>query len=189
MKPQLRKLTHCGLMLALAFVLSMFKVFSLYNGGSITIASMAPIIIISFMYGTKTGVFTAFVYSLLQMVQGFYPPPVQTIWNFILVILLDYVVAFTVLGLADLIKKPFGEKKVLGSVVAAVAVIFGRFFCHFLSGIIIWGTYAPEGMSATVYSLLYNGSIMIGEMITTGVVVGLLVRFVDFDKIKKQNVA
>ena len=189
MKPQVRKLTHCALMLALAYVLSMFKVFSLYNGGSITIASMAPIIIISFMYGTKTGVFTAFVYSLLQMVQGFYPPPVQTIWNFILVILLDYVVAFTVLGIADLIRKPFGEKKILGSVVASITVVFARFFCSFISGIVIWGTYAPEGISAVLYSLLYNGSIMIGEMITTSVVVGLLVKFVNFDKIKNKTVA
>ena len=186
MKPSVRKLTHCGLMLALAFVLSNFKIMELYNGGAVTIASMAPIIIISFMYGSKTGVFTAFVYSLLQMVQGFYPPPVQNVWNFILVILLDYVIAFSALGLANLFKKPFGDKKVLGSVVATLAVVFIRFFCHFISGIVIWAPYAPEGMGAALYSFLYNGSVMIGEMITTGIVVGLLVKFVDFDKITKK---
>lgn len=94
-------------MLALALLLSMIKFYHFPNGGSITAASMAPIIIISLMYDTRWALFTSFAYSLLQMLEGFYPPPVQSFGMFVALILLDYVVAFGILGLAGPVAAAF----------------------------------------------------------------------------------
>lgn len=181
-----RRLTHCALMIALALVLSMIKLFHLPNGGSITPASMAPIILISLMYEPKWAFFTSFAYSLVQMVEGFYPPPVQTIGNFVLVILLDYVLAFGALGIAGTVARRFGEREVLGASVGTIVAIFARLFCSFLSGIVIWGVYAPEGTPVWIYSLSVNGTVMVGEMITTTIVIAILVKLLPLDKFKAQ---
>ena len=137
-----RRLTESALMIALAAVLAMVKVLDLPQGGSITAASMVPIIFVALRYGTRWGVFSALVFSVIQMIQGFYPPPTQTLFWFVLVVLLDYVVAFGVLGLAPLFAKRF-RNRVTGACVATVIVCLLRFCCHFLSGLIIWGTGDP----------------------------------------------
>ena len=178
------KLTHCALMIALAFVLSMIKLFHLPNGGSITPASMAPIMLISLLYDCKWAFATSFTYSLVQMVEGFYPPPVQTVGNFILVILLDYVLAFGALGLCGLVARRFGKHKLVGAAAGSLISIFGRFFCSFISGIIIWGVYAPEGTPVWIYSLGVNGTVMVGEMVTTTIALVLLVKFLPLEKIR-----
>ena len=152
-----RRLTESALMIALAAVLAMVKVLDLPQGGSITAASMVPIIFVALRYGTRWGVFSALVFSVIQMIQGFYPPPTQTLFWFVLVVLLDYVVAFGVLGLAPL-----------------------RFCCHFLSGLIIWGTGDPA-VPDWLWSLTYNGSFMLPETIISAVVIGLLMKFVKLD--------
>ena len=184
-----RKLTHSALMIALALVLSMIKLFHLANGGSITPASMAPIILIALMYPTKWALLTSFVYSLVQMVEGFYAPPTQDFMSFVLVILLDYVLAFGILGCAGLVARLFKDKKILGACVATIAVIFARFFCSFLSGIVIWGVYAPEGPPVWLYSLGVNGSVMLGEMVTTTIAMAVLVKFLPLDKLAAKEPA
>ncbi len=81
------------------------------------------------------------------------------------------------------------QKKPLGAAAGSIVVVFCRFFCSFLSGIIVWGSYAPEGTPVWIYSLTVNGPIMIGEMITTSVVVALLVKFIDFQKLAGKSSA
>ena len=126
------------------------------------------------MFGPGWGALTGFTFSLLQMLlDGISAPPVETVLWYILVILLDYVIAYTVLGLAGIIAKPF-LKPVKGAVVGTLAVTAVRYLCHIASGILIWGVYAPEGTPVWLYSLLYNGSYMVPEMIITTIVVGLL---------------
>ena len=120
-----RRLTESALMIALAAVLAMVKVLDLPQGGSITAASMVPIIFVALRYGTRWGVFSALVFSVIQMIQGFYPPPTQTLFWFVLVVLLDYVVAFGVLGLAPLFAKRF-RNRVTGACVATVIVCLLR---------------------------------------------------------------
>ena len=83
--------------------------------------------------------------------------------------------AFTVLGLAGVVAKPFSSP-VKGAVAGTVAVTAVRYLCHFLSGILIWGVYAPEGTPVWLYSLLYNGSYMIPEMLITTAMVSFFVK-------------
>ena len=70
-----RTLVECALMIALGTVLANIKIFEMPNGGSITLLSMLPFILVSYRHGTKWGLFTGFVNSLLQMLLGFYAPP------------------------------------------------------------------------------------------------------------------
>ncbi len=174
MNKKIFNLTRASVMIALASALSFFKIFELGNGGSITLGSMVPIILISFILDFKWGVLTAFVYSLLQMLlHGIATPPVQSFLWYLLVIALDYIVAFSVLGFAGGITGKIKNKNVKVTAGTVIVVIL-RFICHLMSGIIIWGVYAPEGQNVFMYSLLYNGSYMLGELIITTVIMTLI---------------
>ena len=158
-------------MVALATVLSFIRVFKLPWGGSITLLSMLPIVLFSIRRGVKSGMVVSFVYALVQFFQGVLDglfgwglTPVMLI----ACILLDYVLAFFVLGLAGLFRKN-GIAGWIGGIALAVGL---RFVCHFLSGVVIWGSFGElwSGFSTDntwLYSFLYNGCYMLPEMIFT----------------------
>lgn len=177
---KIRMITESAIMVALAAVLALVQIPLWPQGGAITLVSMLPILFISLRYSAGWGLLTGFVFSLVQLVQGLnnVPPVKEGVGTFLLCILLDYIVAFTVLGLAGLIRKPF-RNRVVGCGVAAAVVIFLRFLCHFLSGILIWGAYAGD-TPAWIYSLTYNGSYMGVELVVTTAVVVLLSMKFDF---------
>ena len=158
-----RILVECALMIALGTVLANIKIFELPNGGSITLFSMVPFILVSFRHGAKWGLFTGFVNSLLQMLLGFYAPPAPGLLPLVGMILLDYVLAFTLLGLACVFAKPF-QNRLLGAAVGSAVVCFIRFLCSFLSGVLIWGNLS-DGLPAWIYSLTYNGSYMLPAVV------------------------
>ena len=173
-----KKITVSALMIALATVLmwvSKLIPAPWMQGGSVTLASMVPVITVGILLGTKWGLFASVAYALLQMMFGFYPPPTQTFFNFALVVLLDYIFAFGVLGLSGFFYKMLG-KKYFAIPISAFIVTLLRYICHIFSGILIWGVYAGEGQSVLIYSLLYNGSYMIPEIIISTVVTALLFR-------------
>lgn len=173
-----KKITTCALLVAMATVLAwVSKIIPSpwLQGGSITIASSVPIIIASILFGTKWGLASSLVYAIIQMIMGFYPPPTQTLLNFILVIGLDYILAFGVYGIAGLFCK---IEKPATIPVAGFIVMCLRYVCHILSGLLIWGVYADEGQSIVAYSLTYNGSYMIPEIIITTIVLALLQKFI-----------
>ena len=148
-----RTLVECALMIALGTVLANIKIFEMPNGGSITLLSMLPFI-------------------LLQMLLGFYAPPAPGLLPLVGMILLDYVLAFTLLGLAGAIAKPF-KNRLVGVAVGTAAVCGIRFLCSFLSGVLIWGNLS-DGLPAWTYSLTYNGSYMLPETILTTVAAVLI---------------
>jgi len=162
-----RVMVECALMIAIGTVLAQIKLFTLPNEGSITLVSMLPFIMVSFRHGFRWGVLTGFANSLLQMLLGGIPAvPAGTLSSLALMLLLDYVLAFTVLGLAGPIAKPF-KNRAIGVVVGTLAVCLMRFLCAFLSGVVIWGVYAPDGMAPALYSLTYNASYMLPESVIT----------------------
>ncbi len=169
-----RILVECALMIAIGTVLSNIKFFTMPNGGSITLLSMLPFVLVSFRHGTKWGLFTGLVNACLQMLLGFWAPPTPTFIYFLGEVLLDYVLAFTLLGLAGAIAKPFSNKLV-GVGVGTAVVCFIRFMCSFLSGVLVWGN-LTDGLAAWTYSLTYNGSYMLPETLLTMVAAVLLCR-------------
>ncbi len=170
-----KKLTTSALLVALATVLmwvSKLIPAPWLQGGSVTIASMVPIIAVGIMFGTKWGLCSSLAYAILQMMFGFYPPPTQTFLNFVLVILLDYIIAFGGLGLSGIIFNLSGRTTFSAGLSSFIVTLL-RYVCHIISGVLIWGVYA-EGQSVLIYSLVYNGTYMIPEIIISTVVTTLI---------------
>ena len=175
-----RKITTSALMIALATVLMLLSKLipaPWLQGGSVTLASMVPIIIIGIGLGTKWGLSAAFAFSLIQMMVGFYPPPTQSFGSFVLVVFIDYILAFGVLGLSGVFFALYGKGR-LARPLSGLTVTALRYLCHIVSGLLIWGVYAPEGQSVLAYSVIYNGTYMLPEMIITTLVLSLVGNFI-----------
>ena len=175
---------ECALMVALATIFDLVLKFASWpNGGSIS-ACAIPIVFLSYRRGWKWGLAGGFVLSGIQMLLSFWAPPSKTFFAFLLVILLDYLIAFTVLGAAELFAMPFKNKRV-GYGIGAFAVSFLRFLCSFFSGILIWPV--PDGVDAPryIYSLTYNGGYMIPNAILTTVIIVALCIFLDPKTLRK----
>lgn len=168
----IRRMTVSSVLIALAAVLSLIKVYKLPLGGAITLMSMLPIVMISVMFGVKWGTWSAFVYSVIQLAFGIIMDGLfawgLTWYALVGTIALDYFAAFTVLGFAAMLRK-FGT---VGIIVGVAIVCAARFMCHFASGVIIFGTITSA--DSWIYSLTYNGSYMLPELIITCVTAAAL---------------
>lgn len=188
------RLVTSGVLIGLATVLSMIKVFSWPFGGSVTLFSMVPILVLGYMYGVKWGLLCGGVYGVLQMILGATMSQAfagLSGWSIILMALLDYIVAYVVIGLSGMYKGKIKNHTVAFSLGSVVAILL-RLICHFLSGWILWGSYAEwffgeafvnsfssfvmsnfngQVLSA-LYSLVYNSLYMIPELIIS--VVGII---------------
>ena len=142
--------------IAIGFVLSCIKLYRMPQGGSITAASMLPIIIFAYAYGAGPGLTLGAVYGVLQFILK---PYFYSLPQF----LLDYPVAFGCLGLAGFFSKSKNTR--LGLTLGAVAAAAGRLIAAVASGVLFFAEYAPEGMSPLAYSLGYNASYMVPECI------------------------
>ena len=175
----LKKLVLSAMMIAIGTVLSldMFKFGGLWAfGGGVTFCSMLPLVIVSYIYGSKWGVFTAFVYSVLQALLGVDNIQYATSFGMAMEILfLDYIVAYTVIGFAGAFKNIIKNQS-LALVTGIFTTFFVRFACHFVTGWAIWDALWPNefGFISPLYSLYYNGSYMLPEAIITSVVAVLL---------------
>ena len=160
----IKRLCVSAIMIALATVLSLIKVYTLPLGGSITLLSMVPIAFLSVSYGMGWGFFSAFVYSLIQMLLDL---AAISSWGltpaiFVGCIMFDYILAYTALGIAGVFRK----KGTIGVVLGVCLALFLRFVSHFMSGIILFRSYEMFN-SPFLWSLFYNGSYMLPEMIFT----------------------
>ena len=167
-KLTVRCLVEGAVMVALAQVLSMIKLWEMPWGGSICL-SMLPIFLYACRWGLKPGLMAGFVLGVLQFIlDGGFALGWQSIIG-------DYLVAFTVLGLAGLFR--FKKSSIfIGTVVGSAA----RFLVHYVVGATVWAMYMPEtffGMTMTTpwfYSLLYNGFYMVIDMVLCLVVFAIL---------------
>ena len=203
-----KRITESAMLLAVAIVLELVsKMFipEMPFGGQVTLVSMLPVVLISYRHGVKWGLVAGVTYALLEMAigaktvagafqPGYFGDGVMII-NALIMCVLDYLVAFTVLGLGGIfrnrIKKP-GISLMCGSLVALGA----RYVAHILSGYILfsgyaewyftqegfpaWGTQLVQALSPQllgwVYSIVYNGMYMIPEMVFTAMVAVILAR-------------
>lgn len=156
-----------GLAIALAFILDMLKIYTLPNGGgSISLGSMIPIFLISFIYGPSIGLFTGFLFGILKLIINPYIlNPIQ--------VLFDYPLPFMAVGIAG-----FFKNKYLGATLGMLL----RFICHFISGVIFFGSYAPAGTSPIIYSIAVNGFAVGGELL----ICLTLLAFLPIDKLIKR---
>lgn len=169
---KVRRLTELGIALALATILNFVRIYQLPQGGSVSL-EMIPIFFIALRWGLKEGITLGGMYGILQLILGakiFYP----------LQAILDYPVAFGSLGLAGIIhnwidKNNLKENGILifSSVILAGGV---RLLIHIISGVIFFGEYTPKGQNVWLYSLGYNASYMLPEILITIIVMIFLVK-------------
>ncbi len=160
-----QRLVVSAVMLALASVLSLVKVWQMPLGGSVTLLSMLPVCMLSVKYGVKWGVFTAAIYSILQILLdiGKLMGYGMTFEMWFGCVAFDYIIAFTVLGLAGI----FREKGIKGITAGVAAAVSLRFVSHFVSGAIFLDIWCPDGWNVYVYSAAYNGMFMSAELLFT----------------------
>ena len=163
-------LVEGALLVALAQILSYLKLWELPQGGSVTIG-MLPIFLYCSRWGFGPGMLASFAYALLQLLlDGAYAWGWQSMIG-------DYILAFAVLGVAGLFAKSKG-----GFFLGTIAGCVARFLVHWIVGATIWAEYMPEeffGMTMTspwFYSILYNGSYMLLDMILVLVVGAIMIK-------------
>ena len=177
-------LVECAILVAAACVLSFFKIKPVPFGGSITIGSMVPIVLISYRRGLKWGFLSALVFSIFRFIIGFSGIGTMSVATTLLSIFLDYIAAFTVLGISGLFKNKFrhpANEIALGALIAMLL----RYICHIISGYLFFSEYAEwffgeaggfgeavlsrfsgTGLSI-IYSVVYNATFMLPEIAIT----------------------
>lgn len=180
-REKILKIATGGICIALAFVLSQIKLFSMPMGGSVTPASSLPIVVCSVAFGPVWGFVVAFIFSLLQLIGGVLVSPFQ--------VLLDYTIGFTALGFAGFAAPGakagsritnalfrYRRASLVKILVFTIAAYVVRWLGSVVSGVIFWGDYAAEAgfNSALIYSIVYNGSFLLAEL---GILIAVLIIF------------
>lgn len=173
-------MTECSIMIALSTVLSIIKIIEMPYGGSVTVASMLPIVIAVYRHGAAWGIGTALVNSAIQLLLGLNTLSYFTTWQSIVaIILLDYIVAFSVFALAGVFKKI--EKR------QNYAILYGvilssllRYLCHVISGATVWAGLSIPTEAALLYSLSYNATYMLPETIVLAATCIYVTSVIDF---------
>lgn len=217
---KVKRLTVSAMMLALATVLAIVCAYipflNLPFGGGFTVASMLPIVLVSYMYGIKWGFFTSACYSgiqiLLSLTQGaggtvmaLFMPAGDSFMGYgkgVLIILIDYIIAYTVLGIGGIFRNSF-KSKTAAITLGVVLALSLRYLAHIISGYIFYGAWAEwfftqdgfysvggfildsfsGNMLSLVYSIFYNGLFMIPEIIITTVAAVAVSRLPQIKKI------
>ncbi len=152
-------LINISLMLALTMILNFLRIYHFPQGGSVTVGGMIPLLLISFRYGACVGTLAGFTFGIITIFQDpFILHPIQ--------VLFDYPLPYMAIGLAGI----FPQHKLTGTLLA----FSGRFICHFISGVIFFASYAPEGLSPIIYSLVTNASLIVPETLICCVILKLL---------------
>lgn len=169
-----QQLVTSAVMIALAAILSLIKVWTMPLGGSVTLLSMLPIVLISIRYGVKWGFVTSFLYAIIQIFMdlGSLMSWGMTPATWIGCLVFDYLVAYGILGIAGL----FREKGIKGICTGITLALVFRFVSHFISGSIFFDIWCPEGWNVYWYSICYNGAYMLPELIFTLIASVLLFR-------------
>jgi thiamine transporter len=173
-----KQLAFSAMAVALAMMTSMIKLFEMPMGGSVTLFSMLFIVLIGYWFGLGNGITAALAYGLLQLVVDPYIISVPQM-------LVDYILAFGALGLAGIFH---GKKH--GLVKGYIVAVCGRYFFATLSGVIFFGTSAPDSFpNPLVYSLAYNGAYLGAELVITLIVICLPPVLHGLDVVKNLAVA
>lgn len=175
------RLTESAMMIAVATLLSMAKLLDMPYGGSVTMASMLPLVIIAYRYGTGWGLLTGLTYGAVQLALGTKNIgylPVRDFASVATLVVSDYLAAFTVLGFGGLFRRLCQRQPTalaLGSILVAIL----RYVCHVIAGWTVWAQFDLT-KAGLLYSLSYNATYMLPEMLILVVAAIFLGNALDF---------
>lgn len=151
----LNRLISTGLLISISLILSKIEISAFFiSGGSITLFSMVPIIIISFRYGYKWGALSGCVFGFLHLLTTNIKFQGINIKSIFISILLDYIICYSIIGLSSFFKYSSNIKHNL--VFGVVFSFFFKFIIHTLSGILIWSSFYNSFIAALTHSISYN---------------------------------
>ena len=168
-------------MIALSSVLSLFKLLEMPYGGSVTFASMLPIIIFAYRHGARWGISAGLCSSLIQLLLGLKNFSYFTSWQSIVALaVFDYVLAFTIFGIAPIFKKrlPYTAAIFVSALVPSVL----RYVFHVISGATVWAGLSIPTEAALLYSISYNATYMIPETVVLVTAAVYLASAIDFSR-------
>ena len=182
-KNQIRIMTEIGMAVALAAIFNFLVLWRMPQGGSVNL-EMLPILIIAFRWGAGPGMMAGAVYGLVQLALGPYIiHPAQLV--------LDYPLPYMLVGLAGIFSNKINLKakgSTYGWILLAVLTGgLGRFISHFLSGVIFFAQYAPEGQSPWIYSAIYNISYLLPSLLLSYIIIIPLVRILVISESENQR--
>ena len=163
-KMSTRQLVFCAMAMALAFVTSYIKIFTLPWGGSVTLCSMLFIVLVANWYGVQTGILVGLAYGILQFIQE---PYVLSFFQ----VCCDYILAFAALGVAGVFAKSSH-----GLVKGYIAAVIARGAFHALGGYLYWMDYMPSNFPkalTSVYPIVYNYSFLLAEAVITLIIISI----------------
>ena len=175
-----RQLVFCAMAIALAYVTSYLKLFSLPWGGSVTLCSMLFIVLIGNWYGVQTGIFAGLAYGIMQFLQE---PYVLSFFQ----VCCDYILAFAALGVAG-----FFAKSSHGLLKGYIAAVIARGAFHALGGYLYWMDYMPENFPQSlkaVYPIVYNYSFLLAEAVITVIIISIPAVVKGLGQVKKSALA
>lgn len=141
-----RMLIYISMMLALTILLRQIRLYHLPQVGSITLGAMMPLMLVTYRYGAPVGMLAGFIFGMINIILNpFILHPIQ--------VLFDYPLPYMAAGLAAVFPKNF--------IASTILVFAGKLLCHFISGVVFFASYAPEGISPIIYSLTFNASTII----------------------------
>lgn len=175
---KLHLMTKSALMVCLSLILKQIKLFSMPFGGSVTFGSLAPLIILSSKYGVKTGVFASFVCLIAHFIMSFKVPPAKSFFAIILIIFLDYVLQYLLIGLSGFFGRVFSFGRLNKMYTGAAVSFILKIFSSAVSGMVFWGEYAPSYLNIPIYSLAYSCAYLIPEFIVTVIVIKKIEKFI-----------
>ncbi len=160
-----KKLTESAIMLALTVILSYFKLIDLPYGGSVTLCSMLPTVLIAYRHGMAWGFGVGVANGALQLLMGMSSLAYATSATAaIAIVMLDYILAFSVTGLAGIFRKLINNQT--ASIVSGTALVcILRYVLHVISGCTVWAGLSIPDYDALVFSLAYNATYMLPELL------------------------
>ncbi len=183
-------------MVAFAVVLSMLKLVDMPYGGSVTAASMLPIAVIAYRHGIGTGLISGVVFATIQQLLGLNTLSYVTGWkSMVAVILLDYIIAFTLIGLAGIFKgkTPHGasapKRQQRELLLGVILVCVLRYLCHTVAGATVWAGLSIPTEAALIYSVGYNATYMLPETIVTALAAAWIGSVLDLSRATPQRFA
>ena len=199
MKNKTITLVECAVLLAASVILSFIKIYEAPLGGSVTLFSMVPLMVISIRHGMRWGLGAAFTFSIFKLWMGAgnfaYVP---TLTGIIVVILLDYIVAYTVIGTAGLFRKCTftkneGKNLTISTLLGVLTACILRFVSHFVNGAVVWYEITKnlewneyvQTVGMWLYSFVYNITYLGPETVMTVIAVPVIVSILGV--MKKQS--
>lgn len=176
-----RRLVECAILVAMATVLSVLKLAELPYGGSVTMASLLPLVILAWRHGPLWGFGAGLSFGVIQQLLGLKNLSYFTTWQSIVaIIFLDYLLAFATPALVGFFRRVGSQQT--GMTCGALAACLLRYVFHVISGATVWAGLSIPDKAALGYSLIYNATYMIPETIVLLLVTWYLASLIDFRK-------